>query len=178
MHRSSAHPKLYRCGFVVASGILVPLKPVNQIAINYFLIFLFFLFSYIYIIIMSCHRHGYPQSSLATSPYRSSPLVGFQGHIPYPHIAAECMFEMVVLLLPGHMWGSIGVHHLWARSCFSVWFVLRGIYIKEQTEHIQNQIDQIRDSVEHRQSRIDLYYIYTYIYVCMYYSVQINRGRE
>ena len=42
----------------------------------------------------------------------------------YPHITAEYMF----LLLPGHMWGSIGVHHLWARPCFSssvlhVWFV-------------------------------------------------------
>ena len=24
------------------------------------------------------------------------------------------MFELVILLLPGHMWGSIGVHHLWA----------------------------------------------------------------
>ena len=59
----------------------------------------------IIIIIMSCRRHGYPWPSLATSPYRSSPLVGLQGHIPYPHIAAECMFELVVLVLPGHMWG-------------------------------------------------------------------------
>ena len=57
------------------------------------------------IIIMSCRRHGYPWPSLATSPYRSPPLVGLQGHIPYPHIAAECMFELVVLLLPSHMWG-------------------------------------------------------------------------
>ena len=36
--------------------------------------------------------------------------------------------RVVVLLLPGHMWGSIGAHHLWARPCFSssvlqVWFV-------------------------------------------------------
>ena len=29
------------------------------------------------------------------------------------------MFELVVLLLTGHMWGSIGVQHLWARPCFS-----------------------------------------------------------
>ena len=76
---------------------------------------------------MSCRLHGYPWSSLATSPYRSSPLVGFQGYIPYPHIAAVCMFELAVLLLLGHMWGSIGVHQLWARPCFSssvqhVWF--------------------------------------------------------
>ena len=82
----------------------------------------------ILIIIMSCHQHGYPWPSLATSPYRSSPLAGLQGYIPYPHIAAGCMFELVVLLLRGHMWGSIGVHHLWVRPCFSssvlhVWFI-------------------------------------------------------
>ena len=33
-------------------------------------------------------------------------------------------------------------------------YQLAGIYIKEQTEYIQNQIDKIRDSVEYRQSRI------------------------
>ena len=54
-----------------------------------------------------------PDPSLDTSPYRSSPLVGLQGHIPYPHIAAECMFEPVVPPLPGHMWGSIGVQFLY-----------------------------------------------------------------
>ena len=32
--------------------------------------------------------------------------------------------------------------------------ISRHIYIKEQTEYIQNQIDKIRDSVENRQSRI------------------------
>ena len=61
---------------------------------------------------MSCHRHRYPRPSLTTSPFRSSPLAGLQGYIPYPHIAAGCMFELVVLLLPSHMWGSIVVHHL------------------------------------------------------------------
>ena len=71
-----------------------------------------------YIIIMSCYQHGYPWSSLATSPYRSSPLAGLQGYIPYPHITAVCIFELVVLLLLGHMWGSIGLHHLWAPPCF------------------------------------------------------------
>ena len=35
-------------------------------------------------------------------------------------------------------------------------YQLAGIYIKEQTEYIQNQIDKIRDSVEDRQSRIAL----------------------
>ena len=33
-------------------------------------------------------------------------------------------------------------------------YQLAGIYIKEQTEYFQNQIDKIRDSVEDRQSRI------------------------
>ena len=82
----------------------------------------------IIIIIMSCRQHGYPWPSLTTSPYYSSPLAGLQGYILCPHIAAVCKFELVVLLLLGHMWGSIGVHHLWARPCFSrsvlrVWFV-------------------------------------------------------
>ena len=31
---------------------------------------------------------------------------------------------------------------------------LTGIYLKEQAEYVQNQIDKIRDSVEDRQSRI------------------------
>ena len=80
------------------------------------------------IIIKSCHKHGYPWPSVATSPYRSSPQTGLQGYIPYPHIAAGCMFEWVILLLPGDMWGSIGEHHAWARPCFSsrdqhVWVV-------------------------------------------------------
>ena len=82
----------------------------------------------IIIIIMSCRRHGYPWPSLATSPYRSSLPAGLQGRTLYPHITAGCMFVLVVLLLLGHIWGSIGVHHLWARPCFSssvlhVWFV-------------------------------------------------------
>ena len=73
----------------------------------------------IIIIIMSCRQHEYPWPSLATSPYYSSPLEGLQGYILCPHRAAVCKFELVVLLLLGHMWGSIGVHHLWARPCFS-----------------------------------------------------------
>ena len=67
------------------------------------------------IIIMSCRQHGYAWPSLTTSSYHSSPLAGPQAYIPYPHIAAVCMFELVVLLLLGHMQGSIGVRHLWAR---------------------------------------------------------------
>ena len=41
-----------------------------------------------------------------------------------------------------------------ARKLKTVQYQLAGIYIKEQTEYIQNQIDKIRDSVEDRQSRI------------------------
>ena len=33
-------------------------------------------------------------------------------------------------------------------------YQLAGIYLKEQTEYIQNQIDKIRDSVEGRKYRI------------------------
>ena len=50
----------------------------------------------IIIIIMLCHRHRYPWPSLTTSPYRSSPLASFRGYIPYPHIAAVCMFELAI----------------------------------------------------------------------------------
>ena len=55
----------------------------------------------IIIIIMSCREHGYPWPSLATSPYHSSPLAGLQGYIPYPQIAAVCIFELLI----SHMWG-------------------------------------------------------------------------
>ena len=41
-----------------------------------------------------------------------------------------------------------------ARKLKMAQYQLAGIYIKEQTEYIQNQIDKIRDSVEDRQSRI------------------------
>ena len=56
--------------------------------------------------------HGYPWPSLATFPYRSSPLAGLLDYIPYPHIVNECMFVLVVQLLHGHVWGSIRVNHL------------------------------------------------------------------
>ena len=82
----------------------------------------------IIIIIMSCRQHGYPWPSLATSPNLSSPPAGLLDNIPRPHIAAECKFGLVVLLLLGYMLGSIGVRHLRARPCFSssvrrVWLV-------------------------------------------------------
>ena len=80
------------------------------------------------IIILSYLLLGYPWPSLATPPYRSSLLAGLQGYTPYPHRAAVCRFELVTLLLLGHVKGSIGVHHLWDRpylssSVLHVWFV-------------------------------------------------------
>ena len=41
-----------------------------------------------------------------------------------------------------------------ARKLDKAQYQLAGIYLKEQAEYIQNQIDKIRDSVEDRQSRI------------------------
>ena len=81
--------------------------------------------------------------SFATSPYRSSPLAGLQGYILYPHIAVVCMFELVVLPLPGHMWGSIGVYHLWARLCFSisVGLVFYALTTRKLTKELQWGVD-------------------------------------
>ena len=63
----------------------------------------------LYIIIFSYHHHRYPWPSLAT-PYHSTVLAGLQGYMPYPHRAAVCRFELVTLLLHGHMRRSIGEH--------------------------------------------------------------------
>ena len=125
--------------------------------------------TYIYIyIIISCRQLGYPWPSLATSPYYSSPLAGLQGYILCHHIAAVCKFQLVVLLLLGHMWGSIGVHHLWARPCFSssvlrVWFVYIYIYIYI---YIYTTIPQsIALTIT---LRVNPPYIYIYIYIYIY----------
>ena len=73
----------------------------------------------IIIIILLCHQHGYPWLSLATSPYRSLLLAGPQDYIPYFHRTAVGRFELVALILLGHVRGPIGEHHLWASPCFS-----------------------------------------------------------
>ena len=84
--------------------------------------------SSVIIIILLYHQHRYPRHSFATPPYRSLLLSGPQGYIPYPHRAAICRFELVTLLLLGHVRRSIGEHHLWAHPCFSssvlhLWFI-------------------------------------------------------
>ena len=87
----------------------------------------------IYIYIYNHHHHVVlvARISLTLSrhfPYRSSPQAGLPDNIPYPHIVAECMFVLAVLLLPGNVCGSTRVHHFLVRPCFSssvlhVWFV-------------------------------------------------------
>ena len=73
---------------------------------------------YIYTHIYHHHHHHYvvlvARISLTFSrhfPYHSSPLAGLLDYISYPHIVAECIFMLVVLLLHSHVWGSIRVHH-------------------------------------------------------------------
>ena len=46
--------------------------------------------------------------SLASSPYHSSLLAGLQGYIPYPYIAAVCMY--VRAGRPAFAWPYVGVH--------------------------------------------------------------------
>ena len=73
------------------------------------------IYIYIYISSSSSCRAGstdIPDPLSPLLPYRSSPQTGLLDNIPYPHIVAECMFELVVLLLYGHVWGSTRVHHL------------------------------------------------------------------
>ena len=83
--------------------------------------------------LISSHHLVVPsaQISLTVSghlPYRSLLPAGPQGYTHYPHWAALCKFELVALFLLGHVKGSMGVHHLWARlyffsSVLHVWFV-------------------------------------------------------
>ena len=71
---------------------------------------------YTHIIILSCHQHGYPWPSLATSPNHSSLLAGPQGYILYWHRASVWRFELVPLLLFSYMRGSIVEHELVSAS--------------------------------------------------------------
>ena len=93
-------------------------------------LFYHFLFIYIYIKCISWDWKWISSSSLCRvastdipdhlsplSPYQSSPPAGLQGYILCLHIAAVCKFELVVLFLHGHMWGSLGVHHFTPALC-------------------------------------------------------------
>ena len=127
-----------------------------------------FLYIYIYIIIMSCHQHRYPWPSLATSPYHSSPPAGLQGYILCPHIVAVCKFELIVLLLHSHMWGSIGVHHL----IYICMYVYIYIYI-----YIYNVLPMLRYTYT------DIHTISSWIYVhiqciCIIILSYVHPGAE
>ena len=65
---------------------------------------------YIYTCRIHHHHHHHvvlvARISLTLSRYFSlSPQAGLLDNILYPHIVAKCMFVLVVLLLPGHVWG-------------------------------------------------------------------------
>ena len=111
--------------------------------------------THIKIIIMSCRQHGYPWPSLATSPYHSSPPAGLLGYIPCLHIAAVCKFGLVVLLLLGHMWGSIGVRHLQARPCFSSRDLIKNINTKDKpTEN--KTTNPTKKKMKHKLQKVDI----------------------
>ena len=81
-------------------------------------------------------------------PCRSSPQAVLLDNIPYPHIVAECMFVLVVLLLHGHVWGSIRVHHFikkYIRTLFKsslsvdyvpVYIFIRVVYYTTYVPHV------------------------------------------
>ena len=95
------------------------------------------------------------------------------------------MFVLVVLLLHGHVWGSIRVHLLWVRPCFSisvlhVWFV--GCTTWTLTKQLEKKLDGnytrmlcaiLNKSWRQHPTRHQLYghhiyiYIYIYIYMCV-----------
>ena len=73
-----------------------------------------------FIIIFSCHQHGYPGPSLSRHP--SPPFITSgrsPGATPW---AAVCRFEQAALLLHGHVKGSIARPYF-SSSFLHVWFV-------------------------------------------------------
>ena len=91
-----------------------------------------YIYIYIYVYIYHHHVVSPARISLTLSGHFSLSFIAFGRSSRVtsrnPHIAAVCMFELVVLLLLGHLRWSIGVHHWWVRPCFSnsvlrVWFV-------------------------------------------------------
>ena len=75
------------------------------------------------------HHHVLPSTriSLTLSRHLSLSFIA-SSYTPYPHRAAVCRFELIILLSLGHEKGSTGVHFLWARPYFfssvlHIWFV-------------------------------------------------------
>ena len=102
----------------------------NLLSLSLSLLIYIYIYVYIYISSSSCRAASTdihdPLSPLLPNIHRF--WQDFRATLLYLHIAAVCMFKLVVLLLLGHMRGSIGGHHWWVRPCFSssvqrVWFV-------------------------------------------------------
>ena len=72
-----------------------------------------------------------------------------------------CMFELVVLLLNGHMWGSIGVHHLWARPCFSC----SVLHVCTRTLSLSLSL-----SLSHTHTHTHIH-THTYTHICIYIDI-------
>ena len=76
--------------------------------ILYVYIYIYNIYIYIYI-----YHHVVPLARISLTLsrhsllYHSSLLAGLQGYIPYPHIAAVCMFEAG---RPAFAWPYVGVH--------------------------------------------------------------------
>ena len=118
---------------------------------------------------MSCHQHGYPWPSLTTSPYHSSPPAGLQSYILCLHIAAVCRFELVVLLLLGHMWGSIGVHHF-------MWGSI-GVRYTFSTATVAAVVSSY-SFTSRRLSLLLAHYAYIYIYIYIYVYILLRTKPE
>ena len=71
------------------------------------------------------------------------------------------MFELVVLLLIGHMRGSTGAHHLRSRPCFSSSVQHVGIKNTHTRTRVHTYIDRTKAHT-HTHKHI---YIYIYIYI-------------
>ena len=106
----------------VSSSVYSPCLSIPSISAYLYLFISISIYSCSYIIIiiiMLCYQHRYPWPSLATPPYDPLLPAGLQSYILYRHRAAVCRFKLVILPLLGHVKGSTGVHHLWARPYFS-----------------------------------------------------------
>ena len=83
------------------------------------IIYIYTIYMYIYIDICHHHHRVVLPARISLTLSRTFSRLVLRATSRNPYIAAECMFELVVLPLLGHMWGSMGVHHLWALPCFS-----------------------------------------------------------
>ena len=118
---------------------------------------------------MSCRQHGYPWSSLATSPCYSSPQEGLQGYILCPHIAAVCKFELV---RPAFAWPYAGVHRstspyelVLASPAVSCVSGSSNLYSVSRWEAIGRIVGVLWGVVTRTCSILLSIYIYIYIYI-------------